>query len=39
MSLFSDCLTLGDGLSAYISNQYMQLERFEMKFEIFELNG
>jgi len=37
MSLFSDCLTLGDGLSSF--SWYMQLESFLTKFEIFELNG
>jgi hypothetical protein len=37
MSLFYDCLTLGDGLSAAFL-WYMQLEMFDMKFEISELN-
>jgi hypothetical protein len=37
MSLFCDWLTLGDGLSAFI--WYVQSERLETKFEIFELNG
>jgi hypothetical protein len=37
MSLFWDCLTLGDGLSAFL--WYKQLERFVMKFEIFELSS
>jgi len=36
MSLFFDCLTLGDGLSVLLC--YMQLETFETKFEIFEVN-
>jgi hypothetical protein len=35
-SLLYDCLTLGDDLSAFL--WYMQLERFELKFEIFELH-
>ena len=34
--LFSDCLTLRDVLSAFL--WYMQLDSFEMKFVIFELN-
>jgi hypothetical protein len=37
MSFFCDLLTLGDGLSAFL--WYVQLERFVMKFEGFELNG
>jgi len=36
MSLFCDWLALGDGLSAFL--WYVQLERFETKFEILELN-
>jgi hypothetical protein len=36
LSLFSDCLRLGDGLLAFL--WYMQLERLKMKLEIFELN-
>lgn len=34
--LFSDCLTLGDGLSAF--HWYMQLDSFKTKFVVFELN-
>ena len=36
MSLLCDWLTLGDALSAFL--WYVQLERFEKKFEILELN-
>jgi hypothetical protein len=37
VSLLCDWLTLGDGLLVLLC--YMELERFEMNFEIFELNG
>ena len=37
MSLLCDWLTVGDGLLVLV--WCVQLERFEMNFEIFELNG